>query len=158
MTRVIPLFRYSLVPPFTNSLVADRPQSHMLFNSFLSRQTRKLVLLMFRTLFNPDIHLPLTRTLIYNLEDFHGLYHIARAVFCVLLMLSPYWNMQLQCGLLTLSKLESIQRCVARFVIYDYHQTCSVSNMLLHLNWNTIEMPKTAQNCLQSCGCLITLF
>ena len=61
------------------------------------------------------------------------------------------------------NKLKPIQKRVAHFVMCDYHQISSVSNMLLRLNWNTIEtnfkMPKTSdvtQNYLQPCGYLIT--
>ena len=52
--------------------------------------------------------------------------------------------MQLQLGHLIADselkkKLESVQRRAARFVMHDYYQTSSVSNMLLHLNWITME-------------------
>ena len=39
----------------------------------------------------------------------------------------------------SINKLESIQRRAAHFVMDNYFQTSSVFNMLLHLNWNTIE-------------------
>ena len=39
----------------------------------------------------------------------------------------------------SINKLESIQTRAARFVMHDYYQTSSVSNMLLRLNWNTME-------------------
>ena len=39
----------------------------------------------------------------------------------------------------SINKLESVQRRAARFVMHDYYQTSSVSNMLLRLNWNTME-------------------
>ena len=38
-----------------------------------------------------------------------------------------------------INKLESVQRRAARFVMHDYYQTSSVSNMLLRLYWNTME-------------------
>ena len=39
----------------------------------------------------------------------------------------------------SINKLESVQRRAAGFVMHDYNQTSSVSNMLLRLNWNTME-------------------
>ena len=39
----------------------------------------------------------------------------------------------------SINKLKSVQRRAARFVMHDYNQTSSVSNMLLRLNWNTME-------------------
>jgi len=39
----------------------------------------------------------------------------------------------------SINKLESIQRRAARFGMNYYVQTSSVSNMLLHLDWNMIE-------------------
>ena len=39
----------------------------------------------------------------------------------------------------SINKLESVQRRAACFVMHDYYQTSSVSNMLLRLNWNTME-------------------
>ena len=48
--------------------------------------------------------------------------------------------MQPQFGLLTLdAKLESVQRCAAHFVMNNYFQSSSVSNMLSYLHWKAIE-------------------
>ena len=41
---------------------------------------------------------------------------------------------------LSINKLESVQRRAARFVMNDYFQTSSVTNMLFCLNWTTIEV------------------
>ena len=47
--------------------------------------------------------------------------------------------MQPQFGLLTLdAKLESVQRCAAHFVMNNYFQSSSVSNMLSYLHWKAI--------------------
>ena len=62
------------------------------------------------------------------------------------IMSNPLWNMQLQLqpwapynSRQSINKLESVQRRAAHFVMHDYYQTSSVSNMLLCLNWNTME-------------------
>ena len=61
---------YQLLPPPLTVTAADLP--HYLTASGTGRP-RKSVLSMFRSLFSPDNHLPLTTTLICNLGDFHGL-------------------------------------------------------------------------------------
>jgi hypothetical protein len=38
-----------------------------------------------------------------------------------------------------LDKIESVQRRAARYVAKRYHNTSSVTSMLNHLNWNTLE-------------------
>ena len=40
----------------------------------------------------------------------------------------------------SIDKLESVQRCAARFVMSDYYLTSSVSAMLFYLKWNKIEI------------------
>ena len=44
----------------------------------------------------------------------------------------------------SIKKLEPVQRQAAHFVMHDYYQTSSVSNMLLRLNWNTVPWKHTS--------------
>ena len=43
-------------------------------------------------------------------------------------------------------KLEAVQRRAARYVTRRYHNTSSVTNMLRHLEWQTLEQRKIATN------------
>ena len=47
-------------------------------------------------------------------------------------------------------KLEAVQRRAARYVTRRYHNTRSVTNMLHHLEWQTLEQRKIATNQLCS--------
>ena len=43
-------------------------------------------------------------------------------------------------------KLEAVQRRAARYVTRRYHNTSSVTNMLRHLEWQTLEQRRIATN------------
>ena len=43
-------------------------------------------------------------------------------------------------------KLEAVQRRAARYVTRRYHNTSSVTNMLCHLEWQTLEQRRIATN------------
>ena len=43
-------------------------------------------------------------------------------------------------------KLEAVQRRAARYVTRRYHNTSSVTNMLHHLEWQTLEQRRIATN------------
>ena len=49
---------------------------------------------------------------------------------------SSVWNPYTETNIY---KLEMVQRRAARFVLNSYHNTASVSNMINHLNWKTLQ-------------------
>ena len=53
---------------------------------------------------------------------------------------APVWSPFLQCQIY---QIEKIQRNMARFVLNDYSRYSSVTNMINHLSWPTLESRRT---------------